>query len=83
MRMKTRRPLRSTLFVWIWVMLLCDLSAHGASSFGQIRGGTRNVFGKPMPWTEIILRAENGNRIYEVMSASDGSFLVEHVTQGC
>ena len=64
-------------------MLLCDLSAHGASSFGQIRGVTRNVFGKPMPWTEIILRDENGNLIYEVMSASDGSFLFEHVTQGC
>jgi len=70
------------MFAWIWVMLLCDLSAHGVSSFGQIRGVTRNVFGKPMPWTEITLRDENGNRIYEVMSASDGSFLLDHVTHG-
>jgi hypothetical protein len=35
-----------------------------------------------MPWTEVILRNKNRNRSYQVISTSDGSFLVAHVEQG-
>jgi hypothetical protein len=73
---------RSILFTWTCMMLLCDLSAYSSSNFGQIRGVTRNAFGKPMPWTEVILRNKNRNRSYQVISTSDGSFLVAHVEQG-
>lgn len=57
-------------------------AAFGQSTFGDIRGVTRNRSGLPLPEVQVVLHSVEETTDRTVVSGSDGAFIAENLTPG-
>ena len=58
------------------------LQAHAQSTFGDLRGTTRDPSGLPLPATSVTARSLDENTDRKVMSGEDGAFVIENLKPG-
>jgi hypothetical protein len=58
------------------------LQVHAQSTFGDLRGTTRDPSGLPLAATALTVHSLDENTDRDVMSGEDGSFLVENLKPG-
>jgi hypothetical protein len=58
------------------------LPVHAQSTFGDLRGTTRDPSGLPLPFAVVTVHSLDENTDQKVMSAEDGAFLIENVKPG-
>ena len=56
--------------------------AHSQSTFGDIRGVTRDPSGLPLPGAAVTVHSLDENNDRKVTSGDDGAFLVENLKPG-
>ncbi|MBZ5668268.1 MAG: outer membrane beta-barrel protein [Acidobacteriia bacterium] len=61
---------------------LSGAAAFGQSTFGDIRGVTRNRSGLPLPEVQVVLHSVEETTDRTVVSGSDGAFIAENLTPG-
>jgi hypothetical protein len=70
-------------FILAAVLCACIVPlAHSQSTFGDIRGVTRDPSGLPLPNAAVTVRSLDENNERKVTSGDDGSFLVENLNPG-
>jgi Carboxypeptidase regulatory-like domain/TonB dependent receptor len=56
--------------------------AHAQSTFGDLRGTTRDPSGLPLPHSDLIVHSVEENNDRKLLSGDDGSFVVENLKPG-
>jgi hypothetical protein len=64
------------------VAQVASIAAYGKSTFGDIRGVTRNSGGLPLSDVQVVLHSVEENWDRTVVSGSDGAFIAENLTPG-
>ncbi|HET7893202.1 MAG TPA: TonB-dependent receptor [Candidatus Sulfotelmatobacter sp.] len=63
------------------IVPFCSVAGYGLAS-GEIRGITRDVFGKPLPAVQVIVRGDPATSASTVVSGWDGSYMVGNLSPG-
>jgi hypothetical protein len=58
------------------------LQVHAQSTFGDLRGTTRDPSGLPLPVTSVTAHSLDENTDRKVMSGEDGAFVIENLKPG-
>lgn len=58
------------------------LQVHAQSTFGDLRGTTRDPSGLPLPATSVTAHSLDENTDRRVMSGEDGAFVIENLKPG-
>lgn len=74
----TRKLSLATIFLTCCMLQV----AHAQSTFGDLRGNTRDPSGLPLPQVAITVHSVEQNSDREIVSGDDGSFAVENLQPG-
>jgi len=71
-------------FTLTFLLFACLVApvAHGQSTFGDLRGVTRDPSGLPLPNAAVMVHSLDENSDRDVVSGDDGAFLVENLKPG-
>ncbi|MGA9981649.1 MAG: TonB-dependent receptor [Candidatus Sulfotelmatobacter sp.] len=66
-----------------WMGVQCfSMPAYGSPATGELRGFTRNIFGEPLPGTQVKVRSDFEAFSLTVVSGWDGSYVIEKLRPG-